>query len=201
MHHALLLSLLLVLLWLASLAGCAKWQPKAISTSNMGFICMRGREVYCEKGNPECDALREAVAEVDRAVPKLLRYKGEVDRSTLVAMSNQPLADILVMLRGEGVHPDRATYSKLPIAFTLVSPGMLTACIHTTPIVLVWPHNGLNEVEWRQVVLHEVMHSLGAAHTNEDCPFSTVMHPALSEERRVGLSKADRNWLRAVYGG
>lgn len=166
---------------------------------SIATICQAGREVWCEKGNPECEAVALAVQAIDEVVPGLLVYRGELEKVALIALFNKtPGPRLTVVVRGDGVPAD---YKELAIAMTLMAPEPRQACLGNVPIILVWPSAALSTVEWRQVVLHEMLHSLGFNHASESCPYSTVMRPALSQERRVGLSKADANALRAVYGG
>lgn len=184
----------------ATLNACNTWSPHPTSMSSMAVLCAPGRVVWCEQGDPACRAVAVAVRVINDAVPGLMVYAGELPRADLVRLGNDKRADVTVVIRGRGVPAQPAQYEQLPIAFTMVNPDGFTACLQTVPVVIVWPDSGLGQSDWNQVVLHEFLHSLGATHAPNECPFSTVMHPGLATERRVGLSKADVNWLRAVYG-
>jgi hypothetical protein len=130
----------------------------------------------------------------------LFIWRGEAEHDALVEAFNNPHRAIHVVLTARGVPEEQAKWQTMPIAFTVVKPNWETACLPSVPIVLVWPASGLSTQDWNQVVLHELLHSLGATHTPDGVPFSTVMHPGLATEHRVGLSQADKTWLRAVYG-
>lgn len=161
---------------------------------SVGVLCEKGRSVWCELGDLRCESARLAVAEVNQVIPGLLIWQGEASHDDILQHYHN---GDTVFLPAAGVPKDHAA---LPIAMTLLKPEASQACIGGTPILILWDWSDLTPADWNQVALHELLHSLGAGHAAADCPFSTVMRPAVEGERRVGLSKSDRNWLRAVYG-
>ncbi len=187
----------LLCLWLAMLATChpQPW-PRPVSMGSVGALCEMGRPIWCEKGEPLCVNAEQAVKEINAVVPGLLVWKGQATHEQLAAMTSDSNQRVTFVIRGVGV-PE--AYAGLPIAMTMLHAEAKQACLLTMPIIIIWPLGALNQADWNQVILHELMHSIGADHAGEDCPYSSVEHPSLQEEHRVGLSGTDINWLRAVY--
>jgi hypothetical protein len=172
------------------------WNPRPLSTGSIGLQCLPGREVWCEQGDTQCDALKASVALVEASVPGLLVYAGEAPHDTLTSKlaGVLPEAGVVVVLRA----PPQT--DKYPPATTQAVPDKATGCLPNVPIVLLWPDNALDAASWQRVLLHELLHSLGAGHAAAEFPFSTLMHPNPNAENRQGLSVSDESWLRAVYG-
>lgn len=181
------------------LSGCAvvPWAPHPVSFANMAVICAPQRVVVCaDDTTPDhCALVTRAVAEINVVVPGLMLYGGLRDWPTIANAKHAGkdwtvVADISRTLLPEMSHNT--------LAVTLAHPDK-PMCLHFTPIALLWAPGELSPQSEYQVVLHEILHSLGAAHADTNFAWSTIMRPGLSSEYRTGLSAADRNALRAIY--
>lgn len=165
----------------------------------MAVVCAPERVIVCAEDTlpGHCALVEGAVAEFNAVVPGLLSYQGvrswdAIGRAKAAGLPWTVIADI-----------ERAAVPSLDkntLAVTLVHPTPDTMCLGFTPIGLLWAEGELTIESQYQVIMHEMLHSLGAAHADTMCPWSTLMRPALNSEYRHGLSIIDRNWLRAVYG-
>lgn len=186
---------------LLAVAACKPtWSPRAILSPTIALQCAPERPVYCaEDLSPErCELVIAAVEEVNAVVPDLLVYAGHLTWEQIAELqrAKTPITVWASLTRAQ------ARDGGLPetvLGVTMLRPNDATMCVEFVPIALVWAEGELTPKEEAQVVRHELMHSLGAGHADPESRFSTIMRPGLSSERREGLSKADRNWLRAVY--
>lgn len=190
------------LLVLAALAGCGKWYPSPVSAGTIALVCQPGREVYCESGDPRCPDVAASVQDINEVVPGLLVYKGDVPHARIVELFQDKAHGYILVLPADAESSEKGMAAGV-IAFTSLDPNWDTSCLPTTPIVLVFTYQNPHfpPSDWHEVVLHEMMHALGCDHAAQNSPYGTVMRPQPLKERRTGLGKADKVWLKTVYGG
>lgn len=194
------MKLLSLLTLFCTLTSCAStWNPTPVSAGTSAVLCAPGRAVYCQEGDERCQFVAAAVKQINEVVPGLLVYKGTEPHAAIVDRFNDKAQKVIVVVPGP---PGAGDMDNAPIAFTALNPDWDTACLPSTPIVLVYAvHNKFFDfADWQEIVLHEILHALGCEHAEQRSPFSSVMRPAPLMEKRSTLSKADKNWLRTVYG-
>ena len=173
-------------------AAPAPRQIRPTSASSFNVLCVVPRSIVIDSemlSPGEIEAAKAAIVEINRVIPGLLVLVGEVSHREAVASVEKGLTAFTAP-------PERVDEDT--IAVTLLTARKI--CIDGTPIIYLSPKDKFSQADVNQVMLHELMHSLGYNHHDGDSPISSVMRPGLSSEHRVGLSKADENSLKSVYG-
>lgn len=182
---------------------------------SMAVLCEPARKVYCtaDERSEVCLDVKRAIEEIDAVVPGLLVYGGTIDwdYARILRDSNQHVTVTGNFTRAdmyEQAAPGRSPKQQAALAsqlanilgMTVVQPADGSVCIPFVPILFVFNAGELTPADQYQVIIHEMMHSIGAGHAETNLPWQTVMRPGLASEHRAGLSIVDRQWLRAVYG-
>jgi hypothetical protein len=195
-------NLLVSLLLLAS-CDCAHLSPHGLpgSPPAFGFFARvrAGRQIRCiideDLSREQCDEVGRAANKINAAVG--FELLGVPVYSDMAAFESSSDLDEVTWIVGAAL-PETDTSAVLGVTMPQkeepVTGYMRRLLVAYSP--RIWVGRELFE----SVTLHELLHSVGAAHSEQDGLFASVMKPTWKVGAPTELTPADVDALRAAYG-